>query len=76
MEPFLFEYPIGGKFPNFHHENEEMIFVIEGKLEFKYGDEIIILDKGDCTYFNGKIPHGGRAANSDGAIALIVQSNV
>jgi transcriptional regulator with XRE-family HTH domain len=74
MEPFLFEYPVGGDFPNYHHDNEEMIFVIEGKLEFKYGEEKIILDVGDCVYFNGKIPHGGRALNNNGAKALIVQS--
>jgi len=76
MEPFLFEYPIRGNFPNFHHDNEEMIFVIEGKLEFKYGEEKIILEMGDCVYFNGKIPHGGRALNNKGAKALIVQSTV
>ncbi len=74
MEPFLFEYPIGGDFPNFRHDNEEMIFVIEGTLEFKYAEEKIILEMGDCVYFNGKIPHGGRALNNNGAKALIVQS--
>lgn len=75
MEPFLFEYPLGRKVPTFRHDNEEMIFVIEGKLEFKYGGDKIILSKGDCVYFNGKIPHGGRALNHKGAKALIVQSN-
>ncbi len=76
MEPFLFEYPIGGKSPNFRHDNEEMIFVIEGRLEFKYGAEKIILEKGDCAYCNGKIIHGARALNDKGAKALIVQSTV
>ena len=74
MEPFLFEYPMGGKFPNFRHDNEEMIFVIEGRLEFKYGEKKVILEKGDCVYFNGRIPHGGRALNNKRAKALIVQS--
>jgi transcriptional regulator with XRE-family HTH domain len=76
MEPFLFEYPKGRKCPTYRHDNEEMIFVIEGKLEFKYGGDTIILGKGDCVYFNGKIPHGGRALNHNGAKALIVQSTV
>ena len=74
MEPFLFEYPTGVGFPNFRHDNEEMIFVIEGKLEFKYGEEKMILEKGDCAYFNGKTRHGGRALNNKRAKALIVQS--
>jgi len=43
-------------------------------LDFKYGEEKIILEKGDCAYFNGKIRHGGRALNNKGAKALIVQS--
>jgi len=76
MEPFLFEYPKGRKCPTYRHDNEEMIFIIEGKLEFKYGGDKIILEKGDCVYFNGKISHGGRALNHKGAKALIVQSTV
>lgn len=38
MEPFLFEYPKGRKCPTYRHDNEEMIFIIEGKLEFKMGE--------------------------------------
>jgi len=76
MEPFLFEYPKVSKCPTYRHDNEEMIFVVEGKLEFIYGGDKIILEKGDCVYFNGKIPHGGRALNHKGAKALIVQSTV
>ena len=74
MEPFLFEYPNGGKFPRFQHDNEEMIYIIHGELEFKYGEKIVVLSKGDCIYFNGKVPHGGRALNDEGVQAIIVQS--
>jgi transcriptional regulator with XRE-family HTH domain len=75
MEPFLFEYPAMETIPVFRHDYEEMLFIIEGKLEFRYGEEIIILEKGDCIYFNGKIPHGGRALGSKVTKALVVQSS-
>ena len=67
MEPFIFDYPIRQEIRQiFQHENEEMIFVINGVIEFKYGEKIIILKKGDCAYFNGKIRK---------ATALVVQVN-
>ena len=74
MEPFLFEYPEMDTIPVFTHDNEEMLFIIEGTLEFRYGEEIIILEEGDCVYFNGKTPHGGRALGDKVTKALVVQS--
>jgi transcriptional regulator with XRE-family HTH domain len=77
MEPFIFEYPIMKESHDFfQHDSEEMIFVIKGTIKFKYGKKTIILKKGDCAYFNGKIPHGGRALNNRKAIAIIIQSNL
>ena len=76
MEPFIFDYPAGQKDRQiFQHDNEEMIFVIKGAIEFKYGEKIIVLKKGDCAYFDGKIPHGGRALNRRDATAIVIQSN-
>jgi len=74
MEPFIFYYSGRKKFPKHYHENEEMIFVIEGILEFKYGKQIIVLQKGDCVYFNGAIVHGARALSSKGATAIVIES--
>ncbi len=75
MEPFLFEYPSIDKPAEFRHNNEEMLFVLEGTLEFKYGEEIIILEEGDCVYFNGNTPHGGRSIGKNTTRALVVQAN-
>ncbi len=76
MEPFIFDYPIRKKVSQlFQHENEEMIFVIKGAIEFKYGRKIIVLKKGDCAYFNGNIQHGGRALNGRNATAIVIQSS-
>jgi len=76
MEPFIFYYSKGKKFPKHCHENEEMIFVIDGTLEFKYGNQIIILDKGDCIYFNGSIVHGARSLKHNGAKAIVVEVSI
>ena len=75
MEPFIFYYSEGQKFVKHCHENEEMIFVIEGTLEFKYGKQIVILKKGDCVYFNGSIVHGARSLSPKGSTAIVIVSS-
>ena len=76
MEPFIFDYPTGKKAPKLlQHANEEMLFVIKGEIEFRYGEKTVVLKKGDCVYFNGKIPHGGHALNDRSATAIVIQSN-
>lgn len=77
MEPFLFGYPVRKSFPNplHQHKQEEMAFIIKGAIEFKYGEKTIVLKKGDCIYYDGNVPHGARALNSQGATAIVVQSN-
>ncbi len=39
------------------HEGEELIYVLEGKLVFSYGDNDYQVQAGDCLYFNGSMPH-------------------
>lgn len=43
----------------FMHEGEEMIFVLEGKATFIYGEDKFILEEGDCAHFNAEVPHTG-----------------
>ena len=75
MEPFLLSYPVSRKIKQLHqHDCEEMLFVIEGRIEFRYGDQTFVLEKGDCAYFDGRFPHAGRALTPTGARALVVQS--
>lgn len=74
MEPFIFYYPPNGKIPKHFHENEEMLFLIEGKLEFKFAEEMLVLEKGDCVYFNGHTVHGAKAISPEGATAIVVEA--
>lgn len=43
------------------HEGEEVLYVLDGKILFEYGEERYPLQKGDSAYFNAGIPH--RATN-------------
>ena len=71
MEPFIifapFEFP-----PTFEHEGEEFIFVVEGELEFRYGDKTFIMKEGSHTYFDSRIPHTGRSIGDTKAKLVVV----
>ena len=62
MVPSILTIPRGGhKSDLFQHEGEEMMLVFEGRMRFFHGEEIFILEPGDCVYFDSGIPHGGIA---------------
>ena len=73
MEPFIHIYPPKKtKLLPYQHDNEELLFVISGKLECKYGDETYILEEGDCAYFDANIRHWAGALGEE-AVALVVE---
>lgn len=75
MEPFLLSYPVGRKINKlYQHDYEEMLYVLEGRIEFHYGERTFVLEKGDCAYYDGRLPHAARSLASQGAQALVVQS--
>ncbi|NBW95819.1 MAG: XRE family transcriptional regulator [Planctomycetia bacterium] len=39
------------------HPGERFLFVIEGELRVDYGDELILLSRGDSVYLHASIPH-------------------
>lgn len=60
MEPYLIEVDSKGK-GTFTHDGEEFLYILEGTLEFHFGDTKYILEPGDSVYFNSGIEHSGRA---------------
>ena len=71
MEPFFIYAPF--EFPQlFQHEGEEFIYVLEGTLEFRYGDEIYVMQEGDHTYFDSRIPHTGKSIGEKRAKLMVV----
>ncbi|MFA6040182.1 MAG: XRE family transcriptional regulator [Methylophilus sp.] len=45
------------KFPAFEHPGTEFIYMLEGVLEYRVGEETFVLRSGDSLTFQGEIPH-------------------
>ncbi len=74
MNPFIMEtgYREESELIFYNHPGEEFLFVMEGKLEFRAGNEIHLLEEGDSLYFDSSIPHAVRAAEKKAAKILAV----
>jgi transcriptional regulator with XRE-family HTH domain len=59
FEPFLITLNDESEiFPDFEHPGTEMIYMLEGSLRYRHGDESYLLRAGDTLTFSGKVPHG------------------
>lgn len=54
------------------HNGQEFNMVLEGTVEVVIGTRSIILNGGDCIYFNPTVPHGQRCFGSQKARFLTV----
>jgi transcriptional regulator with XRE-family HTH domain len=73
MEPFILSYHSKDALKySFQHEGEEMLFVLQGKIRFKYGDREFVLEEGDCVYFDSSILHTGEPIGDEKLKCLIV----
>jgi DNA-binding XRE family transcriptional regulator len=45
-------------FPLFQHHGIEILYMLEGTMEYSYGREHFRMQKGDTLQFEGDIPHG------------------
>jgi len=46
------------------HQGQELNFVLEGILQLSIAGKKIVLNEGDCIYFDASKPHGMKAMNS------------
>ncbi len=73
MEPYILTLP-----PNvkenalFQHKGEEMMYVLQGKMKFYYGDQTFLVEVGDCVYFDGHVPHYGTCVGKKEVKCLMV----
>jgi transcriptional regulator with XRE-family HTH domain len=75
MEPFLFHFPADlERHVYFEHEGEEFIYILKGRVEFRIGNETVILEAGDSLYFDSRIPHKGRALDRDAEAITVMFS--
>lgn len=55
-----------------NHRGEEFLYVLEGRLEFRRGDNVVILDEGDSLYFDSVVPHGYRGIGGPAKTLVII----
>jgi DNA-binding XRE family transcriptional regulator/mannose-6-phosphate isomerase-like protein (cupin superfamily) len=59
FEPFLVTLNDKSEvFPGFEHPGTEFIYLLEGSLTYRHGDETHLLKAGDALSFDGAVPHG------------------
>ncbi|MGD9818225.1 MAG: helix-turn-helix domain-containing protein [Desulfomonilaceae bacterium] len=56
----------------YKHEGEEFMFVIDGKVEVKVGDDIHVIKKGEHVHFNSGIQHHLRNLSSKVSTLIVV----
>jgi transcriptional regulator with XRE-family HTH domain len=73
MEPMIVTLAPDGETPNMvMHGGQEINFCLDGKMILFHDGNEIILEEGDCAYFDAKKPHGQRAAGPGRARFLTV----
>jgi transcriptional regulator with XRE-family HTH domain len=45
-------------FPTFQHGGIETIYMLEGEVDYRHGDEVFSLSSGDTLFFDADAPHG------------------
>jgi transcriptional regulator with XRE-family HTH domain len=72
MEPFLID--VSPATPGSHalstHEGEEFVYVLSGKIEIEYGQDLHVLSEGDSIYYDSIVPHQLRA-NGDAPARIL-----
>ncbi|PIE68920.1 MAG: DNA-binding protein [Deltaproteobacteria bacterium] len=74
MEPFAIKVPPKAlEDLNYsHHEGQEFIYMLKGRLEVHLGDKVFVVESGDSLYFDSATPHALRALGEDDAEFLDV----
>lgn len=58
-----------------NHEGQELTFALEGRHEFLYDQQSMIVEPGDCLYFDSDRPHAARSLDNRRARVLVVFNN-
>ncbi|QDI77872.1 helix-turn-helix domain-containing protein [Leisingera aquaemixtae] len=45
-------------FPTFQHDGIEMLYMLEGEVDYRHGDKVFALKPGDTLFFDADAPHG------------------
>ncbi len=59
VEPYLITLTSDSDvFPTFQHEGIEMLYMLEGEVDYRHGNNVYALKPGDTLFFDADAPHG------------------
>lgn len=59
VEPYLITLDdASDRFPAFQHEGIELLYILEGRVNYRHSDKIYLLEPGDSLLFDSDAPHG------------------
>ncbi len=59
VEPYLITLSTEADvFPTFQHDGIETIYMLEGEVDYRHGDNVYPLKPGDTLFFDADTPHG------------------
>lgn len=75
FEPFYIEMDRKSQsWPRFSHPGTEFIYMLQGRVEYRFGDTTYLLEPGDALTFSGNVVHGPERMLDDRAkfLAIII----
>lgn len=73
MDAFVLEFPPGrAQELVVAHEGEELLYVLEGRVRFRFGQEEALLGPGDAVQFDSSLPHSASNIGPKTARLLMV----
>jgi transcriptional regulator with XRE-family HTH domain len=54
------------------HAGYEFLYVLQGELEIRHGDQVSVMEAGDAVYFDASTPHAYVCVGKTPAVSLIV----
>lgn len=59
VEPYLITLNAESDvFPTFQHEGMEFLFMLEGEVVYRHGEQLFTMQTGDSLFFDADAPHG------------------
>jgi transcriptional regulator with XRE-family HTH domain len=60
FEPFLIDMDkeSSESYPRFQHPGTEFIYMLNGRMEYRFGDRTFLVEPGDAFTFSGNVLHG------------------
>ncbi len=59
FEPFLIEmHKKSESYPRFSHPGTEFIYMLQGRMEYRFGEHAYLIEPGDAFTFSGDVVHG------------------